>query len=183
MFWHKTGTHVLSLPLTPPSDVRRPPSDVPRAARAFTRYTEFMAGDRLEISSSLSIPLSEFDFQFSRSGGKGGQNVNKVETKVELLFDVAHSSSLNETQRRRIYERLGGRIDNAGVLHLVSDESRSQAMNRDLVLERFRRLVQQALIPPKKRIATRPTKGSRERRIDAKKLAGRKKANRRWRPD
>jgi len=123
----------------------------------------------IDISEAVSIPLSELAFRFSRSSGPGGQHVNKSETRVELLFDVANSPSLTDAQRERVMRRLSSRIDGAGVLHVTSQATRSQKQNRDLAIERFTRLMQKALEPPKKRRRTRPTRAAKERRLRAKK--------------
>jgi len=138
----------------------------------------------IDISEAVSIPLSELSFRFSRSSGPGGQHVNKSETRVELLFDVANSPSLTDAQRERVMRRLSSRIDGAGVLHVTSQATRSQKQNRDLAIERFTRLMQKALEPPKKRRRTRPTRAAKERRLRAKKRRSEiKKARRTPRPE
>ena len=139
--------------------------------------------DLLEIDSHLKIPLSELIFQFSRSGGKGGQNVNKVETKVELLFNVIHSPSLNASKRARLVEFLASRLDGTGVLHIISQKSRSQWSNREQAIEKFIELIRLALKPVKKRIKTKLSKGSKQRRLDEKKRRGDVKRMRRAREE
>jgi ribosome-associated protein len=133
----------------------------------------------IPIYPGLSIPLSEFTFRFSRSGGPGGQHANRSETRVELLFDVGGSSCLNEVQRERMLAGLGRVIDQNGVLHLVSSQSRSQYQNREAVVARFRALLQQALRPPKKRLLTRPSRAARERRLEHKRHQSSRKRSRR----
>ncbi len=137
-----------------------------------------MKNDDLVISNSMVIPSSELRFRTSRSGGPGGQNVNKVESKVELLFDVACSPSLTGSQRARIHGRLRNRIDSAGILHLSSQSSRSQWENREIVVAEFARLMRAALKPAKKRVKTRPSKASKERRLKTKKKHSEKKRRR-----
>lgn len=132
----------------------------------------------LIINSSLSIPLYELSFRFSRSGGPGGQHVNRSETKVELLFDVANSPSLDESQRVKLQKQLGHLLDQSGVLHLVSEETRSQHQNRELVIARFQFLLQEALRPRKKRKRTRPSAASIQRRLDQKQRQSKKKRDR-----
>ena len=134
--------------------------------------------DGLNITERLIIPLGELQFKFSRSGGKGGQNVNKVETKVELLFDVRRSPTLNGNQRELIMTALGRRIDSLGVLRIVAQDSRSQWKNREIAVKRFVELLRRALRPRKKRIATRHSAGSREKRLTAKKHRGSLKRSR-----
>ena len=116
----------------------------------------------------MDIPLSELQFRFVRSSGPGGQHVNKASTQVELLFDVANSPSLSEAQRARLLDKLAAYIDKEGIFHLTSQATRSQHQNRQEVITRFQRLVNDALRVPKKRHPTRPTAASRERRIKVK---------------
>ena len=105
--------------------------------------------------------------------------MQRTETKVELLFDLAGSPSLTEDQRQLALSRLGGRVDSQGVLHLVSQTGRSQLDNREEVVERFRRLLAAALKPAKKRASTRPSAAARQRRLDAKRRRGQAKRSRR----
>ena len=125
--------------------------------------------DNITITPHLAIAISELAFRFSRSGGKGGQNVNKVETRVELLFDVAHSPSLDDEQRELLRSRLHSRIDATGILRVVVQESRSQWRNRADAVKRFVALLQKALKAHKKRLSTKTPAGARERRIKEKK--------------
>ena len=137
--------------------------------------------DDVRISRSVEIPAPELRFRFSRSGGPGGQNVNKRDTKVELLFDVAGSPSLGPRQRERIMRKLASRIDADGVLHLVVSEQRTQGRNRETAVERFCELIREALKPdPPKRRPTRPSKRAVDRRIRSKKLRGERKRQRTW---
>jgi ribosome-associated protein len=139
--------------------------------------------DGIRVSRSLTIPGSELRFRFSRSSGAGGQNVNKRDTKVELLFDVASSPSLGPRQRDRIMRKLASRIDADGVLHLVVSEERTQGRNRDIATERFCELIADALRPdPPRRRPTRPSKASVDRRIADKRRRGARKRDR-VRPD
>jgi ribosome-associated protein len=139
--------------------------------------------DGIRVSRSLTIPSSELRFRFSRSSGAGGQNVNKRDTKVELLFDVASSPSLGPRQRDRIMRKLASRIDADGVLHLVVSEERTQGRNRDIATERFCELIADALRPdPPRRRPTRPSKASVDRRIADKRRRGARKRDR-VRPD
>ncbi len=137
---------------------------------------------RLLISGNLVIPLRELHFRFSRSGGPGGQYVNRTETRVELLFDVAHSPSLSEGQRGRLRERLAGHLDGEGVLHVVSSTRRSQLENRAEAVARFQALLHAALRPQKRRLATHPTVAGREHRLGSKRRRGQTKSSRRFDP-
>jgi ribosome-associated protein len=120
----------------------------------------------------LLIPLSEIQFQFSRSGGPGGQNVNRRETRVELLFDVRNSPSLNEEQRLRLRTRLASRVDRNGILHVVSSAERSQLINRQRALDLFVQLLRRGLRVSKSRVATRPSKRSAQERLEEKRRRG-----------
>jgi ribosome-associated protein len=133
----------------------------------------------LWLSPATGIPVSELSFRFSRSSGPGGQHVNRTETRVELLFDLASSPSLSEYQRTRALQNLAPYLDKRGVLHLVSQSSRSQLRNREEVVERFRALMREALKTPRKRRATQPSKAARERRLQEKKRRGDTKRSRR----
>ena len=127
------------------------------------------------INSHTAILSSELTFRFSRSGGPGGQNVNKVETKVELLFDVANSTGLTDDQKQTILTREQNRIDADGMLRVTAQESRSQFENKETAVEKFVAIIAGALAKRKKRMKTRVPKGSREKRIEGKKLRGKTK--------
>ncbi len=120
------------------------------------------------ISDLLAIPAAELRFRFSRSSGPGGQHVQRSETRVELLFDVANSPSLSADQKARIRHRLGGYVDGEGMMHVVSSATRSQLENRADAVARFQALLAAALRRRKRRVPTRPTKASRERRLAEK---------------
>jgi len=122
---------------------------------------------------------SELHFQASRSGGAGGQNVNKVSTKVELGFDVAGSQILRDDQKMLITSKLQSRINKEGFLKLVSQTERSQLGNKQIVIQQFFDLLEKALKPEKKRYKTKPSKASKRKRIEGKKKLSEKKANRR----
>lgn len=134
-----------------------------------------MSEELLHINEAVAIPLGELSFRYARSSGPGGQHVQRTETKVELLFDLAGSPSLSDAQRRLALSRLGGRVDQAGVLHLTSQAGRSQLENRNEVITRFRRLMTAALKPPKARKATRPTAAARQKRLEGKRRRGQAK--------
>lgn len=134
------------------------------------------------ILPTLEVSATELSFSFARSGGKGGQNVNKVETKVELRFDVLNSPSLNAVQRQTILLKLASRIDSNGVLSITSQKHRSQIQNRNDAIEKFTVLLAHALTPEKKRTKTKPTKSSKEKRLNAKKQQSEKKSARRATP-
>ncbi|MBU0765455.1 MAG: aminoacyl-tRNA hydrolase [Bacteroidetes bacterium] len=126
-----------------------------------------------------NIILQELKFRTSRSSGSGGQHVNKVSTKVELLFDITRSGGLSEDEKVVISEKLANRISNEGILILVCQESRSQYKNKELVTERFLTLIQSALRPEKKREPTLPPPETDEERLRNKKAVAEKKRLRR----
>lgn len=111
----------------------------------------------------------ELHFKTSRSGGKGGQHVNKTSSKVELLFDVQDSETLNEEQKTLILQKLKTRIDKDGILHIIVQKERSQYLNKKAALEKFQELLEKSLIPPKKRKKTKISKASKEKRLKLKK--------------
>ena len=125
----------------------------------------------------------ELQFQASRSGGAGGQNVNKVNTKVELRFQVESSELLTEEEKALVQEKLGSRINSEGYLQVVCQTERSQLQNKELCVQRFYELLRQALTRQKKRKATKPTRASVRRRLEGKKKQADKKANRNFRSD
>jgi ribosome-associated protein len=129
--------------------------------------------ERLRVSGSLSIPLAELSWRFSRSGGPGGQHANTADTRVEVRFDVAGSPSLGPRQRARLLERLGPEV------RVVASDERSQARNRDLALTRLAARLAGALRVTAPRRPTRPTKASVERRLEDKRRRAGRKAGRR----
>jgi ribosome-associated protein len=133
----------------------------------------------IRLGGGVRIPEEELEVRFARSGGPGGQHVNTSSTKVELRFDLAGTTSLDAEQKQRVQAALGGRITKDGVLVLTSSEYRSQTRNREAAVARFVTLVGDALRPPRQRRRTRPTRGSRERRLEAKRQQSEKKALRR----
>lgn len=120
----------------------------------------------------------EFSFQTSRSGGAGGQHVNKVESKVELRFHVAGSALLTEGEKALVQQKLASRINNEGYLQVVCQESRSQQQNKEQCAARFYELLSQAFRKQKKRKATKPTRASVQRRLAGKQIQAQKKASR-----
>jgi len=122
----------------------------------------------LEITPTLAIPDDELVERFVRSSGPGGQNVNKVSTAVELRFDIANSPSLPDEVRARLLARRDRRITDDGVLVLSAQRFRTQDRNREDARERLAAVIAAALHVAKKRVATKPTRGSKERRLGAK---------------
>lgn len=122
---------------------------------------------------------SEIKFKTARSGGKGGQNVNKVETMVEGYFDIAGSAILTEDQKARLLQKLAYKLNTEGLLQVRSQTERSQLGNKGEVIKKMNRLLEQALVVPKKRIRVKPTKAMIEKRIQFKKRLSEKKGNRR----
>lgn len=118
---------------------------------------------------------NELDISATRSGGPGGQNVNKVNSKINLRFDVKQSPSLSDEEKEKILERLGSRITNEGVLILSASSKRTQLQNKEAAIEKFNQLMGRAFTKRKARKATKPTKGSIKRRLKNKKIQSEKK--------
>jgi ribosome-associated protein len=132
--------------------------------------------DVVRVSRTCAIPLAELEWRFSGSGGPGGQHANTSNTRVEVVFDVEHSRSLDSGQRSRLLERLGP------VVRVVASDERSQARNRQLAVERLRTKLAGALHVPTARRPTRPSAGAHQRRLDAKRRRAALKRQRSARP-
>ncbi|HZL08391.1 MAG TPA: alternative ribosome rescue aminoacyl-tRNA hydrolase ArfB [Prolixibacteraceae bacterium] len=131
-----------------------------------------------ELNVNIPDLTSEFQFLTSRSSGPGGQNVNKVNSKVELRFDVQNSSLLSVNQKEIISVKLSTKISSDGILSVVSQRDRSQLANKEDAVSKFYLLISRALKPVKRRKRTRPTKGSVERRLTGKRIKAEIKQNR-----
>lgn len=124
----------------------------------------------ISILPGLEIPEDDLEFVASRSGGPGGQNVNKVSSRVTLRFDLERTTALSPEQRSRIRARLASRINKDGVLQVTSQVTRSQDLNREDAVTRFGELLRAALHQDKRRVATRATRSSKEQRLQEKKI-------------
>ena len=132
----------------------------------------------LAVNESLSIPRGELDVRVSRSSGAGGQHVNKTSSRVEIFWNVLESRALDDAQRSRLREKLASRLTTDGSIRVVASDMRSQSRNRELAEERLADLVRRALIIPKKRRATKPSRAAKEARLESKKRHSTKKAER-----
>ncbi|MFC5436590.1 alternative ribosome rescue aminoacyl-tRNA hydrolase ArfB [Rhodanobacter umsongensis] len=137
----------------------------------------------LIVSPGISLPESELVERFLRADGPGGQHVNRTQSAVELRFDVVHSPSLPEEVRARLLARRDRRLTAEGVLVIQGRRFRDQVRNRDDVRERLVEIIRGVLVPPKKRVATKPTRASKERRLVGKQQRGKVKQNRSRKPD
>ena len=136
-------------------------------------------GNLVAVNESLSIPRSELDVRVSRSSGAGGQHVNKTSSRVEIFWNILESRALSDEQRDRLRSKLSSRLTTEGSVRVVASDMRSQSRNRELAEERLAELIRRALVVPRKRRATKPTKASREARLESKKRHSTKKAERR----
>ncbi len=123
----------------------------------------------------------ELSYKTSRSSGSGGQNVNKVETSVTVMWKVEESVVFTDVEKERIFFKLKNRINAEGILQMTVSESRTQLQNKKIAAEKIQEMVNQALIIPKKRIATKPSKAKIEKRLESKKKISKKKENRKFR--
>lgn len=122
----------------------------------------------------MDVPtlINELTFKAIRSSGAGGQHVNKVSSKMVLSFDLKNSEGLNQREKRLLLKSIANRLTTDGILSISCDDSRSQFQNKEKVIKRFLEVIKTGLIVDKKRIATKPTKGSKERKLDAKQKRG-----------
>jgi ribosome-associated protein len=133
--------------------------------------------EELPVRPGLAVPLAEIELRTSRSSGPGGQHANVTASRVEAVFDVAASSVLSDSQKARVTAKLGPRVTAS------AQDTRSQLRNREIALERLAARLAHALELRRPRTATRPTKASKRRRLEAKKRRGDVKRDRRWKPD
>lgn len=133
----------------------------------------------LRVTAGVRIPLAELTFRATRAGGPGGQHVNTSSTRVELWWDAAASPSLTPVQRQRVLAALGHRLTEDGKLRLVASETRSQSRNREAAVARFRAVLAGALAVRKVRRPTRPSRASKERRLQEKRVRSTRKQERR----
>ncbi|HEU5279837.1 MAG TPA: alternative ribosome rescue aminoacyl-tRNA hydrolase ArfB [Gaiellaceae bacterium] len=132
-----------------------------------------MDGESIRVTRSVVLPLGEVQFRYSRSSGPGGQHAQKSETRVEAVFDVERSQTLSDRQKRRVAARAGP------VLRAVAQDERSQLRNRELALDRLVEQLRRALRVERRRVPTKPTEASRERRLEEKRRRSRTKRLRR----
>ena len=139
---------------------------------------------KVRVNDNVEIPEDELTFKASRSGGPGGQNVNKVSSRVTLSFDLDSSPSLSEGEKERIRQKLSNRISKEGVLQVVSQSTRSQELNRTAAIGRFAELLAGALHVERPRVKTRTPRGAKEARLEKKKIRTViKEARSKWRGD
>lgn len=127
----------------------------------------------------FNVPHSELNLTYSRSGGAGGQNINKVNTKATLHWNVRETTSLPADVKERFLKKYSKRINEDGVITLVAQEHRTQNLNTTAVIKKLQDMIDSVAVPPKKRVATKPTKSSVQKRLMGKKLHGEKKKTRR----
>lgn len=131
------------------------------------------------MEKKFVIPFSELSFSYARSGGAGGQNVNKVNSKVIMDWDLRSSPSLPDSVKERFFTRYRNLINQDGIVQLTSEKERSQKANLDDCIKKLNEMIEKVAVPPKPRKKTKPTKSSIRKRLDSKKLHSAKKENRR----
>ena len=141
---------------------------------------DLISSSTTEVGPGVRAAESGVRLQYARGGGPGGQNVNKLNTKAELWVTLASLQGLDDAAKHRLAKLAGRRLTAAGEIHLSSDTHRTQQMNRAAVFDRLRELIVQAQHQPKRRRKTRPTRASKQRRLDAKKVRGSIKSTRRF---
>jgi len=138
---------------------------------------------RLFVNGRVRVPASELIVRASRSGGPGGQHVNTSSTRVEVVWGMRDSSALSDEQRAQLELRLAPKLDASGSLRVVAADTRSQTQNRNLALARLAKTIRDALVVPKARRATKPSRGQKQQRLDEKKRRSHVKRDRRHRDD
>lgn len=138
---------------------------------------------RLLVNARVRIPASELTVRATRAGGPGGQHVNTSSTRVEVVWTMRTSNALSDTQRAQLEQRLSSKLDASGAIRVVAADTRSQTQNRLLALSRLANTVRDALVVPKTRRATAPSRGQRQQRLDEKKRRSHVKRDRRHRDD
>jgi ribosome-associated protein len=133
----------------------------------------------LAVSERVAIPRAELEYRASRAGGAGGQHVNTSSTRIELLWNVLTTSALDEAARHRVASKLASRLDGEGWIRIVSSARRSQGQNREAAEARLAELVRGAMVVPKRRKPTKPSRGAKEARLSEKKKRGDTKRQRR----
>jgi len=139
-------------------------------------------GSSLVVNESVAIPRSELDVRVSRSSGAGGQHVNKTSSRVEIFWNIASSRAISDDERSRLFAKLASKLTTEGSIRVVASDMRSQSRNRELAEERLADLVRRALVIPRKRRPTKPTRASKQARLDAKKRQASKKRDRQQKP-
>ncbi|HRQ78386.1 MAG TPA: alternative ribosome rescue aminoacyl-tRNA hydrolase ArfB [Gemmatimonadaceae bacterium] len=138
---------------------------------------------RLVVNGRLRIPASELTVRATKAGGPGGQHVNTSSTRIEVVWNLRRSSAVTDTQRAQLETRLATKLDASGGIRVVAADTRSQAQNRALALGRLAAMLRDALVVPKVRRATKPSRGQREQRLEEKKRRSHVKRDRRWKTD
>jgi ribosome-associated protein len=137
-----------------------------------------VADNSLYVNETLSIPRHELDIRVSRSSGAGGQHVNKTSSRVEIFWNIVSSPTLTDDQRARLRGKLASRLTTEGSIRVVASDMRSQTRNREIAEERLADLIARSLVVPRKRRATKPTRASKEARLDTKRRHSNKKRER-----